>query len=297
MTRIIAIANQKGGCTKTSSTMNIGAALASRGNRVLIIDLDPQANLSTYLGFKENDDKDERKEVMVDFNELFESNKDVPCIDDLITDEEDIATQITISDLFEEVASNGKIDVKTVNSAIIYDEVNKIDYLPADINLANAETYLLNTLSRETVLKRILKKEVVDEYDFVLIDCLPSLGILLVNAFVAADGIIIPVQPQKFGMKGLDALLGVYKLVRDTLNQNLKVIGIFATLVYRSKNTNENIVSLIKKYKGLMFRTMISRADAAAKSAENQIALCYGKSKLGTQYMSLAEEVEARINE
>ena len=142
MSKIISIANQKGGVGKTTTTLNLGTALALKGFKVLLIDLDPQANLSSYLGFEGDGNP-------------------------------------TISNMMMTIAANAKITADDFRSCVRVSAENKISYIPSDINLANAESYLMNALSRETVLKRILKRENIDEYDYVLIDCLPSLGILL----------------------------------------------------------------------------------------------------------------------
>jgi chromosome partitioning protein len=163
MSNIIAICNQKGGVGKTTTAMNLGAALAKQGKRVLLCDLDAQANLSEYLGFEEDD-------------------------------------KPTITELFAVVAAQAYIDADTVKSSIRHNELNGVDYIPANINLANADVFLLNALRRETVLKRILTEDVTKDYDYVLIDCLPSLGVLLLNALAAADSILIPVQVQKFSI-------------------------------------------------------------------------------------------------
>ena len=165
MCQIISIANQKGGVGKTTTTLNLGTALALKGFKVLLIDLDPQANLSSYLGF-EGDGKLTISHLMLCSHIIFNLTgiTDIPA--------EEFSKFIRIS------------------------EENKISYIPADTNLANVESYMMNELSREPemVLKRILKRENLKNYDYVLVDCLPSLGILSINALTAADKIIIPVQ-------------------------------------------------------------------------------------------------------
>ena len=131
MCKVISVANQKGGVGKTTTTLNLGTALALEGFRVMLIDLDPQANLSSYLGF-EGDEKP------------------------------------TISNLMLSIACNQKIENEDFESCVRVSEENKISYIPSDINLANAETYLMNALSRETVLKRVLKQEYLEKYDYLV---------------------------------------------------------------------------------------------------------------------------------
>ena len=153
MARTIVITSGKGGVGKTTTTFNLGAALAlKKGKKVLLVDLDPQANLSEYLGYTGADNKP------------------------------------TMTQLITEVTSKAIVSANVVISSVRYNERNCLYYIPADINLANAETLMSTALARETVLKRILLDSVTEDYDYVLIDCLPSLGILLINAMTAADG-------------------------------------------------------------------------------------------------------------
>ena len=136
MGKIITISNQKGGVGKTTTTFNLAAALSRRGKKVLLVDLDPQANLSEYLGYKP-----------------------------------------TMTELISEVSTKSMIHIAAVRMAIRKHDMYELDYIPADINLANAEMLMINALARESILKRILS-EISDDYDYILIDCLPSLGVL-----------------------------------------------------------------------------------------------------------------------
>lgn len=128
-----------------------------------------------------------------------------------------------------------------IMSYIRHSEVNNIDYIPSDLNLANADCYLSGVISRETVLKRMLTKELIGNYDYIIIDCLPSLGVLLMNALVASDGFIIPVQTQKFAFDGLVMLENVFGQIKNTVNNKLELIGVLATM-YETNTTASKIV-------------------------------------------------------
>ena len=154
MCKIISIANQKGGVGKTTTAFNIATALALKNNKVLAIDFDPQADLSKYADFDNTDGN--------------------PTMSDLLIGKVGMSKAVEIKD------------------CIRHNEVNNLDYIPCDINLANADLFLAGVLSRETILKRILNDDTVKQYDYVIIDCNPSLGVLLMNALTASSGVIIP---------------------------------------------------------------------------------------------------------
>lgn len=258
MSKIIAICNQKGGVGKTTTTFNLGAALAfNYGKKVFLIDLDPQANLSEYLGF-ETDDKP------------------------------------TMTQLVAEVSQRALISADAVLSCIRYNDKNNLYYIPADINLANAETVMATALARETILKRILSKEVTSQFDYVLIDCLPSLGILLINALTAANEMIIPVQTQKFSMDGLQALMSLHMQIRSTINSNLELTGILPTMVDNTTVSKNALKTLSEQY-DKVFSTVIHKSVEAAKSSESGNALCKTKNRLGEEYVALAGEVIKNI--
>ena len=253
-TKIIAIANQKGGVGKTTTTVNLGSALQLMGKKVLLVDLDPQANMSQYLGF-EGDGK--------------------PTIADLMT---------------------GFVVGQEVSAAdsVRRNEDNGIDFVPADINLANADCYLLQIVAREKVLKRILTNGCFREYDYVIIDCLPSLGVLLTNALTAADYLIIPVQAQKFALDGLTMLMNIFDQIKDAVNNKLELIGVLATMVDNTNMSKSVVEKLSERYGEKLFLTRISKSIEAANSSERMKALTFGKSKLGEEYKQLGAEVVAR---
>ena len=162
--------------------------------------------------------------------------------------------------------------------------------IPADISLANAESIMATALARETILKRILSQDVIKDYDFVLIDCLPSLGILLINALVTANEMIIPVQTQKFSLDGLQALTELYMQVNATINSKLVLTGILPTMVDYT-NVSKNALKSLSDRADKVFKTVIHKSVEAAKSSESGNALCKTRNKLGEEYMALAKEI------
>ena len=180
---IIAVANQKGGVGKTVTVVNLAAALAELGNKVLCIDIDPQGNLSDYLGYD------------------FDNNSH------------------TVADVMKGTCH--------LSNCIVFNEAENIYYVPADITLATADLFLAQTMCREQVLRHaIVTDEEIDKFDYILIDCLPSLGILLTNALAVADGVIIPVQMQKFALNGIVQFEDIFNLVKENINPKLRIFGI-----------------------------------------------------------------------
>lgn len=255
---IIAISNQKGGVGKSTTAYNLGASLALKHDKkVLLADIDPQANLSEYLGY-EPDGKP------------------------------------TMTQLVMTACTGGLLTAEYVKSAIRHCEAANVDYIPADINLANSETLMSTALSRETILRRILSEDNIYGYDFVLIDCLPSLSTLLINALTAADRVLIPVQTQKFSLDGLQALNALYQQIKTAINPKLSMLGILPTMVDRTRVSKESLAELSEKYGETVFETSISKSVEAAKSSVSRTPLCLTDSKLGTEYERLAMEVLKR---
>lgn len=254
--KIITIANQKGGVAKTTTAFNMAAALSQKHDKkVLLIDLDPQGNLSEYLGH------------------------------------EDEENGLTIADVIDTFISKSFVDEKLAEKSIFTNDKNGVDYIPADLSLANTEQMMQNVLSRETVLKRILYSlQLFHDYDFILIDTLPSLGILMLNALAASDGVIIPSQTQKFSADGLEALLSVIEQVRTALNNDLELYGILPTMVDNtiiSKTTEEDFRNA---YADKMFGASIHRSVEAARSSVTGYALFKRKTRIGDDYLAFAKE-------
>ncbi|MYM19604.1 AAA family ATPase [Brevibacterium sp. 5221] len=214
--RIIAMVNQKGGVGKTTSTINLGAALAAYGRRVLLVDFDPQGALSVGLGLNPHD-----LELSV-YNVLMQSRLDP---------HEVIATTA----------------------------VDNIDVLPANIDLSAAEVQLVGEVAREQVLARALAK-VADEYDVILIDCQPSLGLLTVNALTASHGVIIPLETEFFALRGVALLVETIEKVQDRLNPGLQIDGILATMFDgRTLHAREVIARVVEAFGDRVFDTVINR--------------------------------------
>ena len=206
MSKVIAIANQKGGVGKTTTTVNLGVGLANEGKKVLLIDCDAQGSLTESLGYQNPDELD-----------------------------------VTLSTLMQKTYEEKEI--KPGEGILHHNE--GVDLVPANIELSGMETALVNIMSRERVLKNYIDS-VKDNYDYVLIDCTPSLGMLTINSLVASDEVIIPVQAHYLPLKGLEQLVTTVTKVQKQINPNLKFGGILLTMVDRRTLYNKEVSSVIR---------------------------------------------------
>ncbi len=256
--KIIAITNQKGGVGKTTTAINLGIGLANQGKRVLLIDADPQASMSSALGIRDPD----RLDVT------------------LATIMQNIIDETEFSDDFG-----------------VLQHPEGVAFIPANIELSGMETRLVNTMSREYVLKTYVK-QVQQHYDYILIDCMPSLGMMNINALVAADSIVIPCQPNYLSTKGLNLLLGSIMKIRRTINPSLKISGILMTMVDSRTNNAKEIITAIRQNVGTnikVFMTEIPHSVRVAEaSMEGKSIYAYDrKGKAGVAYEALTKEVLA----
>jgi chromosome partitioning protein len=252
--KVIAMCNQKGGVGKTTSTINLGAALAEYGRRVLLVDLDPQGALSAGLG--------------------------VPHYD----------LDLTVHNLLVEPRAS-------IDQVLIKTRVSGLDLVPSNIDLSAAEIQLVNEVGREQSLARALYP-VLDRYDYVLIDCQPSLGLLTVNGLACADGVIIPTECEYFSLRGLALLTDTVDKVRDRLNPRLSISGILITRFdTRTINAREVMARVLERFGDLVFDTVIARTVRFPETsvAGEPITTWAPKSGGAQAYRSLAREVIDRF--
>lgn len=254
--QVIALVNQKGGTGKTQSTENLGVGLASEGKKVLLVDMDPQGSLTISLGH--------------------------PKADEL---------PVTVADIMAKVLREEPI---APGEGILH-HPEGVDIMPANISLSGMEVSLVNVMSREQVLKEYIDS-VKGNYDYVLIDCMPSLGMLTVNALAAADRLVIPVQAQYLSAKGLEQLLQTVNKVRRQINPKLKIDGILLTMVDGRTNYAKDISNLIRDTYGSklkVYKTEIPHSVRAAEiSAEGKSIFAHApKGKVAEAYKNLTKEV------
>lgn len=253
---VIAIANQKGGVGKTTTTFNLGVALAHAGKRVLLVDSDPQGDLTTYMGIHDPDN--------------------IP---------------VTLSTLMERSIKDE--DINSKEAILKHDE--GIDLIPSNLELSSMEVSLVNAMSREFTLRNCLS-DIKDKYDYVLIDCMPSLGMITINALACADKVIIPVQSEFLAEKGMSHLMNTVLKVRKQINPNLKVGGILLTMVDGRTNLSKDIANELRSTYGTVFKLYDNQIPRGVKAAESsrmgESVLSYdSSSKVAQSYIDFAKEV------
>jgi chromosome partitioning protein len=251
--RVLALCNQKGGVGKTTSTINLGAALAEFGRRVLLVDFDPQGALSVGLG---------------------------------------VAPHQLDRTVYNLLMERGV----SIDDVVLKTGVPGLDLLPSNIDLSAAEVQLVNEVAREQSLARVLRP-VLAEYDFVLIDCQPSLGLLTVNALTAADGVIVPLECEFFSLRGVALLVDTIDKVRERLNPDLRLEGILATMYDgRTLHGREVYSRVVEAFGDAVFDTVISRTVRFPETtvAGEPITSWAPNSSGATAYRNLAREVLAR---
>ena len=251
--RVIAVCNQKGGVGKTTSTINLGAALTEYGRRVLLVDFDPQGALSVGLG--------------IPAHQLERS------IYNLIMERD-----------------------TTVEDVVISTRVEGMDLLPSNIDLSAAEVQLVTEVGREQTLGRCIAPA-LDRYDFVLVDCQPSLGLLTINALACADGVVIPLECEFFSLRGVALLIDTIEKVRERLNPKLEIVGILATMYDpRTLHAREVMSRVVEAFGDTVFDTVINRTVRFPETtvAGEPITVWAPKSAGAKAYRGLAREVIAR---
>ena len=247
--KTISIMNHKGGTGKTTSTINIGAGLAKKGLKVLLMDIDSQANLTEGLGIRE-------AEVSV----------------------------------YDSIRESKKLPILHITQ--------NLDLVPSSIDLLGAETEIVSKIGREQIIRKLLKP-VQSDYDFIIIDCPPSVGLLTVNAMVASDTILIPLQGEYFAYKGVDRLLGIVNEVRENLNDKLEIGGVFITQINPNRILTKTIVEkLTEDLQEKVFETKIRMNVALAEAQlQGQSIFDYAPDSNGAKdYEMLVDEILSKLN-
>lgn len=250
--QIISIANQKGGVGKTTTSINLAAALGRSGKKVMIIDMDPQGNASSGLGFDDLSELNTIYEVLLD---------DTP---------------------------------DTVESAVHETEFEGLYLMPASPDLVGAEVELYKLDDKNMVLSKRLENHFADEYDYIFIDCPPSLGLLTINALTASTGVIVPLQCEYFAMEGLSKILGTIDIIKGELNDKLELKGIVLTMSDKRTNLSRQVEEEVKEhFKGKVYRTVIYRNTKLGEAPSfGKPIIYYDLRSIGSEnYLMLAQEV------
>lgn len=263
--KTIAVVNQKGGVGKTTTTFNLGACLAEQGKKVLLIDLDQQGNLTYCMGH------------------------DVP-------DEE----EYTIAHLMNQALNDEEYDLNEYIYHNLVDsrknkEYYELDYMCCNVMMSTVEVGLVNVMSREQVLKYILE-ELKDRYDYILLDCGPSLGMITINALVAADSVIIPLQAEKFAALGLELLMKNILRVKRRLNPELDIDGIlFVAVPGAYRESRQTVEEVMEKFSEIVhvYDFVIPKQTAVAQAVRKQLPMitCHAEGEIAKMYQRLAKEV------
>ncbi len=249
MRKIIAISNQKGGVGKTTTAINLSAALAISGKKVLLIDLDPQSNATSGFGLRRGQ--------------------------------------------FDYCIYHVLIGEKTIKQATYSIDKFKIDLVPSDISLIGANIELVNSKNREMLLKNALK-DVKNKYDFIILDCPPSLGLLTVNALVASDSVLVPVQCEYYALEGVTQLINTIQIIQSTYNENLEIEGFLLTMYDKRNNLSVQVANEMKKhFSDKVFSTKVPRNVRLSESPSFGKPVIYYELKCaGSQsYLALTREL------